>query len=218
MDRVWGQMIEAFSQDLVRRITGLSRRQLEYWDDTDVIKPSVAAWEGPAAPRLYSFTDLIKLKVAARMRRKLRPGQMRDLMRQLEARGFDEPFVNVSFGETSDGGQIVFLDPDLQPLSAHGREVGTIVETFGLPLKSLRDDLELDIGRATSRVEGQIGRTRGVHGGQLVVLGTRVPVAKIRALADAGWDENLILTGFPQLTSADVRAALAAPDVRSRTA
>jgi DNA-binding transcriptional MerR regulator len=59
-------MVEAFAQDLVSRITGLSRSQLDYWDRTDVIKPSIAEYEGRGSPRFYSFRDLIKLKVAAR--------------------------------------------------------------------------------------------------------------------------------------------------------
>lgn len=212
-------MIEAFSQELVVRITRLTRRQLEYWDETDVIKPSIAETEGRGSPRLYSFRDLIKLKVAARMRRKLRPAQMRELMRQLETRGFTDPFVTVTFVETPGGRQIAYIDPQLGPLSADGREVGTVVETFGLPLRDLRFDLEKSVADATAREPGQIGRVRGIQGGKPVVVGTRVPVGKLAALADAGWDEDHILGAFPQLTRADVQAALSHESVRrSRSA
>jgi|SRR5450759_3542032 len=207
-------MIEAFSQDLVARITGLTRRQLEYWDDTDVIKPSIAESEGRGSPRLYSFRDLIELKVAARMRRKLRPAQMRDLMQQLEARGFKDPFVTVTFVETSGGRQIAYIDPQYGPLSAHGREVGTVVETFGLPLRNLRRDLEKSVARATARKTGRVGSVRGIQGGRPVIVGTRVPVAKLAALADAGWDEDRILAAFPHLTHDDVQAALTHESVR----
>jgi uncharacterized protein (DUF433 family) len=201
-------MVEAFSQDLVSRITGLSRSQLEYWDRTDVIKPSIAEAEGRGSPRLYSFVDLIKLKVAARLREKLLPSQMRDLMRQLEARGFEQPFVTLQFGQTSDGGQIVYIDPDAGPLSAHGREVGNIVATFDVPLKMHRDDLAKSMERATKRKPGGIAQERGLHGGQPVIAGTRVPVAKIAALVAAGWDDARILAAFPHLEPADITAAL----------
>jgi uncharacterized protein (DUF433 family) len=201
-------MVEAFSQELVQRITGLSRTQLEYWDRTDVIKPSIAEAEGRGSPRLYSFRDLIKLKVAARMRRKIRPAQMRDLMHQLEARGFDDPFVTVQFAETTGGRQIVYIDPEHGPLSAHGREVGTQVASFGLPLRDLRTGLERSVEKAFARKPGRVEKTRGLHGGQPVLAGTRIPVAKVVALADAGWDDKRILAAYPHLEGRDIAAAM----------
>jgi uncharacterized protein (DUF433 family) len=212
-------MVEAFSQEQVQRITGLSRTQLDYWDRTDVIRPSIAEAEGRGSPRLYSFRDLIKLKVASKMRRKLRPAQMRDLMRQLEARGFDDPFVTVQFKETSGGRQIVYIDPEHGPLSAHGREVGTQVESFGLPLRDLRTGLEQSVEKAFARKPGRITQARGLHGGQPVIAGTRVPVAKLVALSDAGWDNERILAAFPHLDERDIAAALRhRPKPKVRTA
>jgi hypothetical protein len=48
-------MVDAFSQELVTWITGLSKRQLEYWDETDANKPSIAEHTDWGRPRLYSF-------------------------------------------------------------------------------------------------------------------------------------------------------------------
>lgn len=200
--------MEAFSQDLVSRITGLSRSQLEYWDRTDVIKPSIAEYEGRGSPRLYSFRDLVALKVAAAMRHKLLPSQMRQLMEQLEERGFKDPFVTVTFAQTMDGHQLVFIDPQAGPLSAHGREVGTLVATFGLEPRNLMADLETGIAKAMTRKHGRIRKTRGVHGGDAVVEGTRVPASKIAALAAAGWDQKRILEAYPHLSAEDIDAAL----------
>jgi uncharacterized protein (DUF433 family) len=156
-----------------------------------------------------SFQDLIKLRIAARLRRKLRPQQISHLLRQLEERGYDDPFLNVTFGETEDGRQLVYLDPeDGTPLSAHGREIGTVVETFGLPVRKIRADLERRVDRVTRRRHGAIDKVRNVQGSAPVVLGTRVPAAKIAALAAAGWDEGRILEAFPHLNDEDVAAAL----------
>jgi uncharacterized protein (DUF433 family)/DNA-binding transcriptional MerR regulator len=202
--------MQAFSQDLVTRITGLTRRQLEYWDETDVIRPSIASSDVRGAPRLYSFRDLLKLRVAAKMRRKLLPSQMRDLMRGLERRGFEDPFVTVTFVETQDGGQIAFIDPESgTPLSAHGREIGTVVETFGLNLRDLRSGLERKIDEVTARSHGSVAPVRNVQGSRPVIVGTRVPAAKIAALADAGWTTRRILDAYPHLNRADVKAAIA---------
>ena len=45
-------MIQAFSLERASRITGLTRRQLEYWDQTDVLRPSIAEHEIDGLPRL----------------------------------------------------------------------------------------------------------------------------------------------------------------------
>ena len=48
----------------VCKVTGLSMRQVDYWDRTHFIKPSVSEASGYGSVRLYSFTDLIQLRVA----------------------------------------------------------------------------------------------------------------------------------------------------------
>lgn len=201
-------MIAAFTLDLASRVARLSKWQLRYWSELGIVQPSIAEGDG-LAPALYSFQDLIKLRVAARLRRKLRPAQISSLLKQLEERGYDDPFLSVTFGETADGNQVVYLDPDDgTPLSAHGHEIGTIVETFGLPIKEIRVDLERRVDRATRRRHGQIDQVRNIQGHAPVILGTRVPVAKIAALAAAGWDESQLLEAFPHLTPTDINAAL----------
>lgn len=53
-----------FDSRTVAKITGLSYRQIDYWDRTHFIKPSVNDASGRGSKRLYSFIDLIQLKVA----------------------------------------------------------------------------------------------------------------------------------------------------------
>lgn len=53
-----------FNTKAVSRITGLSARQIDYWDRTHFIKPSVSEASGYGSVRLYSFNDLIQLRVA----------------------------------------------------------------------------------------------------------------------------------------------------------
>ena len=45
-------------------LTGLTVRQVDYWDRTHFIKPSLKEAAGYGTMRLYSFTDLVQLKVA----------------------------------------------------------------------------------------------------------------------------------------------------------
>ncbi len=53
-----------FNSKTVSRITGLTTRQIDYWDRTHFIKPSVREAAGYGSARIYSFEDLIQLKVA----------------------------------------------------------------------------------------------------------------------------------------------------------
>ncbi|HNQ86237.1 MAG TPA: MerR family transcriptional regulator [Deltaproteobacteria bacterium] len=57
-----------FNTKTVARILGLTPRQIGYWDKTNLIKPSVQEAAGYGSVRLYSFTDLIQLKVAKGLR------------------------------------------------------------------------------------------------------------------------------------------------------
>src|SRR5262245_4439013 len=52
------------------RITSLSYRQLDYWDRTHLIKPSLQEAKGTCSARLYNFVDLVQLRVAKVLREK----------------------------------------------------------------------------------------------------------------------------------------------------
>jgi len=47
----------------VCRIVGISYRQLDYWARTGLVRPSVRDAQGSGTQRLYSFQDLVALKV-----------------------------------------------------------------------------------------------------------------------------------------------------------
>jgi DNA-binding transcriptional MerR regulator len=54
-----------FNTKTIAKILGLSMRQIDYWDRTHFIKPSVSEASGYGSVRLYSFNDLVQLKVAS---------------------------------------------------------------------------------------------------------------------------------------------------------
>ncbi len=56
--------MEGFTADQAIRFTGCTAHQLRYWDRIGLVRPSVQATRGrPGVRRLYSFRDLISLKV-----------------------------------------------------------------------------------------------------------------------------------------------------------
>ncbi|HWP59078.1 MAG TPA: MerR family transcriptional regulator [Candidatus Acidoferrales bacterium] len=55
--------MEAFDSKSASRIAGVSLRQIQYWDERGFIRPSVKVAEGRGTRRLYSFSDLVRLRV-----------------------------------------------------------------------------------------------------------------------------------------------------------
>jgi DNA-binding transcriptional MerR regulator len=51
----------------VCKIVGITYRQLDYWARTDLVRPSVCDANGSGTQRLYSWPDLIELKVVKKL-------------------------------------------------------------------------------------------------------------------------------------------------------
>ena len=56
--------MEGFTAQQASRFTGCTPRQLRYWDQVGLVRPSIQQTGGrPGVPRMYSFRDLVALKV-----------------------------------------------------------------------------------------------------------------------------------------------------------
>src|SRR6187200_291669 len=59
-----GTSMEGFTAHQATKFTGCSPRQLRYWDQIGLVRPTVQGTGGrPGVPRLYSFRDLVALRV-----------------------------------------------------------------------------------------------------------------------------------------------------------
>lgn len=56
-------MKEAYDSKMASRIVGVSLRQIQYWDERGFVRPSIKPAQGRGTRRLYSFHDLVCLKV-----------------------------------------------------------------------------------------------------------------------------------------------------------
>lgn len=54
---------QGFRVPEVCRIVGITYRQLDYWARTDLVDPSIRGASGSGTQRLYSFHDLVTLRV-----------------------------------------------------------------------------------------------------------------------------------------------------------
>lgn len=194
----------AFTGSEVQRLTSLSARRLQYWDETDFIRPSVAARQGRGWPRLYAFRDLVQLRVAAQLRDQLSLQALRRLKAALDV---DAPFAEVRFLVTPSN-EVVHVGPAGQPEAA--KAPGQIAMTIDVPLREIRGDLERRIGDLRRRHGiGGGAADRGVLGGRERVAGTRISAATLKRLVGAGWTDARILAEYPDLRPGDLRAARA---------
>jgi DNA-binding transcriptional MerR regulator len=62
-----GARLNAFRGPQVCAIVGITYRQLDYWARTDLLHPSISKARGSGSQRLYSYLDLVQLKVIKRL-------------------------------------------------------------------------------------------------------------------------------------------------------
>ncbi|MHB8844374.1 MAG: MerR family transcriptional regulator [Nitrospirota bacterium] len=60
----------SFNTKTAAALTGITQRQIDYWDRTHFVKPSLKEAAGYGSGRLYSFVDLVQLKVAKTLKDK----------------------------------------------------------------------------------------------------------------------------------------------------
>jgi DNA-binding transcriptional MerR regulator len=61
------QLEKGFRPPTVCRIVGISYRQLDYWSRTNLVVPSLREAAGSGTQRLYSFEDLVRLRLIAEL-------------------------------------------------------------------------------------------------------------------------------------------------------
>ena len=199
----------AFTSEQVMRITGVTRRRLNYWLDKNVISTDVSEGRGRGRVRLWSFTNLLEVRVALFLRERISLQLLRDVVHALRGRGLAHPLAEVRVAvmeASSRTSRIVVKGADgtwEEPLT------GQLVMELVVPLGRFRSELENEVvvDRDRRRRPGVVERRRGRLGSAPVFSGTRVPVAAVKRLQRAGWSDKRILAEYPGLTLADLRAA-----------
>lgn len=200
--------LAAFTADHVCRLTGLSARQLRYWDQTEFFSPTLLdAYKRRAFGRIYSFRDVVGLRTIALLRNHHRVPlqELRRVGEWLNER-HDTPWSSLRFALK--GRKVVFYDP----------EVGVAVEPKGAGQEVLAISLEpiaSEMRHAAERLRergaeqiGQISRNRYVVHNAWVIAGTRIPTSAIWNFHEAGYTAEAIVGEYPRLTVPDVHAAI----------
>lgn len=201
-----------FTSRSVRVLTRLTARQLQYWDETGFLKPSISRRKGRGTLRLYSFQDLVALRVAAELRGALPLQTLRRLVAYLRQLDYKLPLAELHFWVGQ--GTVYFREAGVTR-EARRPEQSLIEGT--VQIREVLADLGRQIDRLDARIPGRIERRRGVMSGKPVIAGTRIPTASIWRQVKEGLDADQVRKGYPGLTRKDIAAALAFEE-RTRTA
>lgn len=200
-------IIGAFSEEQVARLTGLSRAQLRAWNRKGFIRPEFKVGDNPRRPYsyIYSFKDLLKLRVLNQLRNVYRVpmGELERVERALEHMG-DEKWTSQRLWVANR--RVVFEEPE----SLKKREIASKQFVVEIALEVITSDARADIARLNRRdsdQRGQIVKKRYLHSSDHVFSGTRIPVTAVLGYLDAGVKAREIVRRLPDLTLEDVRAA-----------
>ena len=203
-------IIAAFTREQASRLTGVSQRQLRLWDAKGFFAPSLKL-EGGALASLYSFRDLLCMKVihAIRNEAKIPFAELLKTKQRLAHLG-DDLWARTTLYIL--GKRVVFDDPE----TGGRQEASSGQGVLQIPLRVVTGTME-DAVRAMrerkSDLIGTIDRKRSVAQNQPVIAGTRIPVRRLQAFAKAGYSVAQINAQYPGITERDIEAALNYKDV-----
>ncbi len=147
--------METFNSKMVSRIVGVSLRQIQYWDERGFIRPSVKLAEGRGTKRLYSFSDLVRLKVIKDLTDYgLSLQKIRRCLSYLRRSFPDRPQPLTSLRYLTDGEKLFVLTSDKNKiLDVMDRQF-----VFSLGIGNLVRELNGEVRRITGRAGGQEAR------------------------------------------------------------
>ncbi|HEY7029746.1 MAG TPA: DUF433 domain-containing protein [Thermomicrobiales bacterium] len=197
----------AFTGPQVQRLTGLSQRVLRYWESTNVFRASYVD-DRPRRPyrRIYTFRDLVSLRTLALLRKKVSLNELRRVGKYLSDH-YEAPWAELRFGVA--GRKIVFPDPVTGQWVVSRPEGQTVMPVL---VERIAQTTEAEAATLRQRRPDQIGnvaRHRHVAHNSWVIDGTRIPTSAIWHFHEEGYDTDGIIREYPDLTAADVEAALA---------
>jgi len=200
-------VVAAFTEEQTQRLTGLTKGRLRYWDKTGFFKPSFAE-DGSRLPygRFYSFRDIVALRTLELLR--VQNGvPLQHLRKVAETLSHLKDDLWTKTALYVANRKVILVNPET------GQPQEVVSGQYLLPIKLkrvMRDtSREIEEMRRRSPAEvGQVTQNRAICHNAWVVAGTRIPVGAIKRLREDGFSTEQIIAEYPDLTAADVAAAL----------
>lgn len=202
-----GDATLAFTDRDVAAVTGFSISQLRRWDREGFFQPAYSEkTAGLPYARVYSFRDLVGLRTIAELRNRHRISilKLKAVAEELSNRGYRH-WADVRLHVIKK--DVYFQAP--ASLRVESLEDGQYAM---LPVIDVIWQVETAVDsllRRSPETVGRIEQHRHVMRNQPVVAGTRIPVAAVLDLWQAGYSGDGIREEYPSLTDADIAAALA---------
>ena len=200
-------VIAAFSEDQVKRITGLNKGRVRYWARTDFFRPSFVE-DNPrlAYSRFYSFKDIVALRTleVLRIQHSVPLQHLRKVAEEL-AHLKDELWTKTSLFVVNR--RVIFQNPE----TGRPQEVVSGQYLLGIELKKIISDTRNDVTTLSQRSSDSIGKVRkhrSIVRNAWSIAGTRITVGSIKRLYEDGYSVDQIIAEYPDLTGKDVQAAL----------
>jgi uncharacterized protein (DUF433 family) len=197
---------DEFSTIQVCQLLGLTPRQVDYWDRTKLIKPSITPAFGSGSARRYSFTDLVRLKTVCELRRNSVSLQMiRKALAYLGDRYPDltPPIAQLRLLAVDGQFYVVQTLQEVESLRKRGQlilevRIGKYAEELCKRVEELRNKQKQINRWIEIRLEVQAGTP--------VVKGTRIPLKTVAKYLRAGYTPAQICADLPTLTEEAIEA------------
>ncbi len=201
-----GEVLQAFTDDQVVRLTGLTKGQLRAWDRKEFFAPHYG-YADRRAPysRIYSFQDVVGLRTIYKLRHdhKVSIQQLKKAAVELVRRGYGH-WANTKI-------YLVKRQVHFQPPGAKHAESLVDGQLAMIPVIDVIQDIEARVRQMSVRAQDQKGKVeqhKFVARNATVIAGTRIPTAAIRRFRDAGYTIQQIIKEYPSLSTSDIKAAL----------
>jgi DNA-binding transcriptional MerR regulator len=133
-----GQGRAGYRGPAVCKIVGITYRQLDYWARTGLVSPSVREATGSGTQRLYSFDDVVQLRVVKRL---VDTGvslqRVRLAIDELRGRGRSPADVTM----VSDGASVYMVDDNAQVIDLLQQGQGVFAIALGPVVDQLRGEV-----------------------------------------------------------------------------
>lgn len=202
-----GQVLRAFTDEQVVRLTGLSKGQLRAWDNKQFFAPHYG-YADRSAPysRIYSFQDVVGLRTIYKLRNEHHVSiqQLKKAATELVRRGYGH-WANTKIYVVKR--QVHFQPPGAK--HAEGLDDGQLAMVEVIDVIQDIEARVRELGVRAKELKGKVEQHKFVARNAPVIAGTRIPTATIRRFREDGFTISDILKQYPSLTRADVQAALA---------
>jgi DNA-binding transcriptional MerR regulator len=157
--------IEGFRGPQVCALVGITYRQLDYWARTGLLRPSIADARGSGTQRLYSYTDVLELKVIK---------QLLDAGISLQRARRAVECLRAGLGADLASANLVLVGPNSVLAHGHGEVVDLLRGGQGVlnivPLSGVVEELDaaiVELGRHRgSPAEAALRPARAAGGGR----------------------------------------------------